>query len=70
MKRVSMPRFKELFQLTFMEDRMQQTKLAAMAQAKAFAAQQLASFDLDQDKAATVYYDQLYALVATKYDCN
>ncbi|HEY6373880.1 MAG TPA: hypothetical protein VIX90_00010 [Edaphobacter sp.] len=63
---------KELFQLTYMENRVQQTKAAAMAQAQAFATQQLASFDLpeDQKKDATIYYDKLYALVATKYDWN
>jgi uncharacterized protein len=63
---------KELFQLTYMESRVQQAKAAAMAQARAFATQYLTSFDLpeDQKKDATVYYEKLYALVATKYDWN
>src|ERR1700734_2879428 len=61
---------KELFRLTYMESRMQQTKAVAMAQAQAFATQQLASFGLpeNQTKDATVYYNKLFALVATKYD--
>jgi hypothetical protein len=51
---------KELFQLTYMESRMQQTKAAAMAQAEAFATQQLASFELreNQKKDATAYLQQ------------
>lgn len=63
---------KELFQLTYMENRMQQTKAAAMAQAQAFASQQLALFGLpeNQNKDAAAYYNKLYALVATRYDWN
>jgi hypothetical protein len=61
---------KELFQLTLMENRVQQSKAAAMAQARAFAAQQLTIFNLpkDMDKSAAAYYEKLYNLVATKYD--
>jgi uncharacterized protein len=61
---------KEWFQLTLMENRVQQSKAAAMAQARAFAAQQLTIFNLpkDMDKSAAAYYEKLYNLVATKYD--
>jgi hypothetical protein len=61
---------RELFRLTYMENRMDQTKKTAMAQARAYAAQQLALFNLpnDQNSAASDYYERLYALVATKYD--
>jgi uncharacterized protein len=61
---------KELFQLTFMEKRVEQTKAAALAQARTFAAQQLAIFNLskDMDNSAAAYYEKLYTLVATRYD--
>jgi hypothetical protein len=61
---------KELFHLTSMESRVEQSKLAALAQSRAFAAQQLALFNLPkgQDKSVSAYYEKLYSLVATKYD--
>ena len=61
---------KELLQLSHMQERAEQTKAAMLSQARAFGAQQLASFNLADDKAATTYYDKLYTLVATKYDWN
>ncbi len=58
----------ELLQLSHMQERAEQTKAAMLSQARAFGAQQLASFGLAGDKAATTYYDKLYTLVATRHD--
>jgi uncharacterized protein len=63
-------KIKELFRLTSMESRVAQSKAAALAQARAFGAQQIALFDLpqEQNNSAKEYYEKLYTLVASKYD--
>ncbi|SNT29916.1 hypothetical protein SAMN05421770_10735 [Granulicella rosea] len=60
----------EYFQLTHMQDRVEQMKVAAEAQSKNFAAQQIASFGLpsDQTKSVDAYYKKLSELVASRYD--
>jgi hypothetical protein len=61
---------KELFQLTSMQNRVDQTKASALAQARSFAAQQFAAMGLSltDDKSTADYYEKLYTLIATKYD--
>jgi len=51
-----------------MQERAEQTKAAMLSQARAFGAQQLASFGLAGDKTATTYYDKLFTLIVSRYD--
>jgi len=61
---------KDLFRLTFMEKRAEQTRAAALAQANAFGARQFAALKLPETENRTSqdYYKALYALIASKYD--
>ena len=62
---------KELFQLTSMQNRVDQIRVSALAQARSFAAQQFASTGVSAQpdpKGLAVYYDKLNALVAESYN--
>jgi hypothetical protein len=62
---------KELFQLTSMQNRVDQIRVSALAQARAFAAQQFASTGVSaqqDDKGLAAYYEKLNALVAQSYN--
>jgi hypothetical protein len=62
---------KELFQLTSMQNRVDQIRVSALAQARAFAVQQFASTGVSaqqDDKGLSAYYDKLNALVAQSYN--
>jgi hypothetical protein len=62
---------RELFQLTSMQNRVDQIRVSALTQARAFAAQQFASTGVSAQpdpKGLAVYYDKLNALVAESYN--
>ena len=60
---------RELFQLTSMQNRVDQIRASALAQARSIAAQQFASIGVsEQDKGIDTYYDKLDALVAARYN--
>jgi hypothetical protein len=62
---------KELFQLTSMQNRVDQIRVSALAQAHSFAAQQFASTGVSaqpDDKGLAAFYDKLNALVAESYN--
>src|SRR5271155_2277412 len=62
---------KELFQLTSMQNRVDQIRVSALAQARSFAAQQFASTGVSaqrDDKGTAAFYVQLNAVVAEGYN--
>ncbi len=62
---------RELFQLTSMQNRVDQIRVSALAQARSIAAQQFASTGVSaqqDNKGVAVYYDKLNALVAESYN--
>jgi uncharacterized protein len=62
---------KELFQLTSMQNRVDQIRVSALAQARSFAAQQFASTGVSaqpDQKGLAAYYEKLNALVAESYN--
>jgi uncharacterized protein len=62
---------KELFQLTSMQNRVDQIRVSALTQARAFAAQQFASTGVSaqqDNKGVAVFYEKLNALVAQSYN--
>jgi uncharacterized protein len=62
---------KELFQLTSMQNRVDQIRISALAQARSFAAQRFASTGVSaqpDNKGLAAYYDKLNALVAESYN--
>jgi len=64
-------KLKELFQLTSMQNRVDQIRASALAQARSFAAQQFASTGVSaqqDNKGVAAFYDQLNALVAEGYN--
>src|SRR3978361_2366708 len=62
---------RELFQLTSMQNRVDQIRVSALAQARAFAAQQFASTGVSaqqDNRGIAAYYEKLNALVAESYN--
>jgi hypothetical protein len=62
---------RELFQLTSMQNRVDQIRVSALAQARSFAAQQFASTGVSaqpDQKGLAAYYQNLNALVAEGYN--
>jgi hypothetical protein len=62
---------KELFQLTSMENRVDQIRVSALAQARSFAVQQFASTGVSaqqDNKGIAAFYEKLNTLVATTYN--
>lgn len=62
---------RELFQLTSMQNRLDQIRVSALAQARSFAAQQFASTGVSaqpNQKGLAAYYEKLNALVAEGYN--
>jgi hypothetical protein len=62
---------KELFQLTSMQNRVDQIRISALAQARSFAAQQFANTGVSaqqDNQGLAAYYDKLNSLVAQSYN--
>jgi uncharacterized protein len=62
---------KQLFELTSMQNRVDQIRVSALAQARSFAAQQFASTGVSaqqDNQGVAAFYDQLNALVASNYN--
>jgi uncharacterized protein len=62
---------RELFQLTSMQNRVDQIRISALAQARSFAAQQFASTGVSaqqDNQGVAAFYEQLNALVAGNYN--
>jgi uncharacterized protein len=62
---------KQLFELTSMQNRVDQIRVSALAQARSFAAQQFASTGVSaqqDNKGVAAFYDRLNALVAGNYN--
>ena len=62
---------RELFQLTSMQNRVDQIRVSALTQARAFAAKQFASTGVTaqpDNKGLAAFYDKLNALVAESYN--
>jgi uncharacterized protein len=61
---------KEIFRLSKMQDRMEQTREVALAEARSFADAQLAAYALPQAQAQETadYYQKVHTLIAERYD--